>query len=247
MLVIEHLSKQLGVTRAIDNLSLRIEQGEIFGLLGPNGAGKTTLIRLIMGLLLPDAGSIRLFGQYAPGTTPVRQLIGYMPQALAVYPGLSVRENLLFFGHIYRLPNIELQHRIQEILAMVELSHKQDNLVSTLSGGMVRRVMLATALVHRPKLLILDEPTAGIDPLLRIRFWDWFDHMVQEGTSIIVTTHSLSEASRCGTVVFLRNGTLLEQGTPRALMDKYASPDLEAAFVAATTTHVPEHAREISQ
>ena len=116
---------------------------------------------------------------------------------------------------------------------MVELIQRKDDLVSELSGGMIRRVMLATALIHKPRLLILDEPTAGVDPLLRIKFWDWFAKMIDTGTSIIVTTHNISEASHCGNVVFLRDGKKLEQGTPQDLMNKFHTPDLEAAFVAA--------------
>lgn len=233
MLDIQNLSIRLGKTQAIDQLDLAIDEGQVFGLLGPNGAGKTTLIRAIMGLIAPGSGEIRMFGQHHPGATQIRGLIGYMPQQLAVYRGLSVLENLMFFGRMYRVANSELTRRATEILEMVELSGRRDDLVANLSGGMIRRVMLATAMIHHPRLLILDEPTAGVDPLLRIRFWDWFAQMVAAGTSIIVTTHNISEASRCGNVVFLRNGTMLEQGTPQQLMHKYQSEDLEAAFVEA--------------
>lgn len=234
MLEIHKLSKTLGKTLAIDQLDLTINEGEVFGLLGPNGAGKTTLIRTIMGLLRADKGEISLFGGLKPGTMEVRKLIGYMPQQLAVYRGLSVWENLLFFGRMYQAGGDELESRAAELLEMVELYPRKDDLVSDLSGGMIRRVMLATALIHRPRLLILDEPTAGVDPLLRIRFWDWFAEMVESGTSIIVTTHNISEASRCRNVVFLRNGRKLEQGTPQELMSKYQCSDLETAFVEAT-------------
>lgn len=234
MLNIHNLTKRYAQRSAIDNLQLDIGEGEVFGLLGPNGAGKTTLIRLVMGLVRPDQGEIKLFDRYRPGSDQSRQLIGYMPQQLSVYPGLSVLENVLFFGRIYQMRNHDLLQRALEVLQMVELEQRQDDLVSTLSGGMIRRVMLATALVHRPRLLILDEPTAGVDPLLRIKFWEWFGQMVAAGTSIIVTTHNISEAQRCGSVVFLRNGQKLEQGTPQQLMATYHSDNLEAAFVAAT-------------
>lgn len=236
MLEIQNLSKRLGNTLALDQLQLHINEGEVFGLLGPNGAGKTTLIRTIMGLVSADSGEIRLFGTHRPGSTEIRKLIGYMPQQLAIYRGLSIWENLLFFGHIYQINNRELIERCEEILNMVELYDRKDDLVSELSGGMIRRVMLASALIHRPRLLILDEPTAGVDPLLRIRFWEWFAQMVAAGTSIIVTTHNISEAARCQNVVFLRNGQKLEQGTPQQLMDKYHSENLESAFVEATRT-----------
>lgn len=239
MLEIQNLSKTLGKNLAIDQLDLTIKEGQVFGLLGPNGAGKTTLIRLIMGLIAADSGSIALFGAHKPGTVVVRKHIGYMPQQLAVYRGLSVRENVLFFGRMYGVEEASLGIRTDEILHMVELYERKDDLVSDLSGGMIRRVMLATALIHKPRLLILDEPTAGVDPLLRIRFWDWFAQMVAAGTSIIVTTHNISEASRCGNVVFLRNGKKLEQGTPQEIMDKYQSENLESAFVEVTRS-LPE-------
>lgn len=234
MLEITQLSKQLGHTLALNQFDLYIGEGEVFGLLGPNGAGKTTLIRVLMGLLRPTSGQVTLFDGHQPGSNLVRNQIGYMPQALSVYGGLSVWENILFFGRMYQMENSLLLERANTVLDMVELEKRKDDLVSTLSGGMVRRVMLATALVHSPRLLILDEPTAGVDPLLRIRFWDWFEEMVSAGTSIIVTTHNISEASRCHNVVFLRNGQKLEQGTPQSIMDKYGSTNLESAFVEAT-------------
>jgi ABC-2 type transport system ATP-binding protein len=233
MLMINHLSKQLGATLAVNDFSLDIEAGQLFGLLGPNGAGKTTLIRLIMGLLRSSSGEITLFDQYRPGDPAARNQIGYMPQQLAVYPGLSVLENLLFFGRLYQMEEDDLRGRAAELLEMVELTKVRDQLVATLSGGMVRRVMLATALIHRPRLLILDEPTAGVDPLLRIRFWEWFNAMVAAGTTLIVTTHNIAEARHCREVLFLRNGRLLEQGSPQSLNQKYGCDDLEAAFVAA--------------
>jgi len=238
MLSIQNLSKSLGQKRVIDDLNLEISAGDLFGLLGPNGAGKTTLIRMIMGLLPVSSGRITLFDQYSPGAAYARKRIGYMPQQLAVYSGLSVLENILFFGRIYQMPEAELRAKAEEVIHMVELTHAQNNLVATLSGGMIRRVMLASALVHRPRLLILDEPTAGVDPLLRIKFWQWFDDLVNAGTLIIITTHNISEAAHCHKVVFLREGVLLEQDTPAELIKKYNVSDLEDAFVAATRVKI---------
>ena len=234
MLEISDLSLKYGKNLVLNHLSLNIGEGEIFGLLGPNGAGKTTLIKTIIGLLKADAGNIRLFGQYSPGDKPVRKLIGYMPQNHAIYPGLSILENILFFGHMNEMSNSVLLQRANEVLEMVELDTRKNDLVSDLSGGMVRRTMLATALIHQPRLLILDEPTVGVDPLLRIKFWDWFSQMVKEGTSIILTTHNIDEATHCQSVVFLRNGEKLAEGSPQALMQQYHSDSLESAFVAAT-------------
>lgn len=246
MLSINALSKQFGRNHVLNDLHLDIAEGEVFGLLGPNGAGKTTLIRIIMGLLKPDGGDVQLFDKYRPGSIDARRQIGYMPQQLSVYPGLSALENVLFFGRMYHMAETDLQQRAIEVLQMVELMHRKDDQVSTLSGGMIRRVMLATTLVHRPRLLILDEPTAGIDPLLRIKFWDWFAKLVNAGTSIIVTTHNISEAERCQNVVFLRNGLKLEQGTPQELMASYQCSNLESAFVAATRIRAGDKSNEVA-
>lgn len=234
MLEIDQLTKNFGHKTVVDKLSLSITEGEIFGLLGPNGAGKTTLIRMLVGLLRPSAGNITLFGKFRPESSELRRFIGYMPQQLAVYSGLTVWENVLFFGRMYNMDEGDLQERAMAILQRVELAHRKDSLVSTLSGGMIRRVMLATAMVHNPRLLILDEPTAGVDPLLRIKFWEWFNALVNEGVSIIITTHNISEAAHCQQVVFLREGRLIERGRPQELMAKYSVENLESAFVSST-------------
>jgi ABC-2 type transport system ATP-binding protein len=234
MLDIRHVVKRYNGVTAIDGLSLAVPEGLIFGLLGPNGAGKTTLIRMITGLISPTAGEIRLFGSPSLRERSVRRNIGYMPQQAAIYPGLSVLENILFFGRLYHVAEDDLKQRAEELLQLVELTEKCDTVVADLSGGMVRRAMLATILIHRPALLILDEPTAGVDPTLRIKFWEWFQKLAASGISILITTHHIAEAVRCDEVVFLRNGRLLEQGTPATLMEKYGTEDLEYAFVEAT-------------
>ena len=195
---------------------------------------KTTLLRIIMGLLPPDGGKVSLFEQLSPGDSKAHARIGYMPQRLAIYPGLSVRENIRFFGQLYRVPPTALKARTDELLELVSLQHKADDRVADLSGGMARRTMLATALVHRPQLIILDEPTAGVDPLLRLRFWSWFRELRSTGASMIITTHHISEADACQRVAFLRQGRLLEQGTPEELKARYTCSSLEAAFVQAT-------------
>jgi ABC-2 type transport system ATP-binding protein len=236
MLKLNQVTRQFGKFTAVDHLELEISQGLIFGLLGPNGAGKTTLLRMIMGLIRPTFGNITLFNTYAPTDWEVREKIGYMPQQLAIYPGLSVLENILFFGRLYNSQDIKIKQRADEIIDMVELSGQRDNLVSSLSGGMVRRAMLATTLIHQPALIILDEPTAGVDPSLRLKFWQWFQTLADAGTSIIITTHHIAEADHCDRVVFLREGKILEQGPPNTLMKTYNAQDLEAAFVKAIET-----------
>jgi ABC-type multidrug transport system ATPase subunit len=239
MIEIEHLRKSYRGRPALHDLTLSIPEGRIFGLLGPNGAGKTTLLRLVMGLLRPDAGRIVLFGGLAPGSPAATRQIGYMPQQLALYEGLSVRENVRFYGHMYGLRGAELRARAQEVIARVELAARQHSLAGALSGGLMRRAMLASALVHRPRLLILDEPTAGVDPLLRLRFWEWFRRLAAEGITVLVTTHHISEASQGDEVLFLREGRILERGRPAELIARYAAADLEAAFVQATRAAVP--------
>jgi ABC-2 type transport system ATP-binding protein len=234
VLTLRNVRKKFGSFVAIDDMNLSIAPGMIFGLLGPNGAGKTTLLRMIMGLLAPTSGTITLFDRFSPESREARFKIGYMPQQLAVYQGLTVLENLLFFGRLYGLRGSALSRQADKILKMVELEKKAKEQVSHLSGGMVRRTMLATTLIHQPSLVILDEPTAGVDPALRIRFWKWFQQLSELGTSILITTHHISEASLCQDVVFLREGKLLEQGPPVELMNRYQSKDLEEAFVKAT-------------
>ena len=234
MIQLDQLSKRLGTVQAIDGITMAIPRAIVFGLLGPNGAGKTTLIRMLAGLITPTTGSITLFGDSAPGRPRALRRIGYMPQAAALYPGLSIRENLRFSGRLYGVAEPQLSRRSEEVLDLVELGQRRNDLVGTLSGGMVRRVMLASTMMHQPELLILDEPTAGVDPLLRLKFWEWFERLRQGGTTILVSTHHISEAVRCQRVIFLRLGRVLEDGPPRELMAKYRTNDLEAAFVEAT-------------
>ncbi len=221
-------------TVAVDQLTLHIPAGRIFGLLGPNGAGKTTLLRMIMGLIAPDAGQIRLFEGLEPGADACIRRMGYMPQNLALYESLTVEENVVFFGQLYGMPRDTLATRTREVLEQVDLWERRDTPAGELSGGMMRRAMLASAVVHGPQLLILDEPTAGVDPLLRISFWEWFGRLADEGTTLLITTHHISEAVRCQEVIFQRAGRVLDRGVPAALMERYKATDLEAAFVAAT-------------
>lgn len=234
MIALDQLSKSFGGRPVLHPLTLTIPQGRIFGLLGPNGAGKSTLLRIIMGLLKPDAGRVVLFGNLAPGDAEAARRIGYMPQQLALYEDLSARQNVRFFGRMYGMRGAALTARTDEVLERVALTAEAERPVRNLSGGMQHRVMLATALVHQPSLLILDEPTTGVDPSLRLRFWEWFEGLSREGASILVTTHHIAEAVHCQEVLFLREGSLLERGTPQALIERYGVSDLEAAFVQAT-------------
>lgn len=234
MIRIEEVTKRFGGVTALNHFSLDIDTGGVFGLLGPNGAGKTTLLRMIMGATPPDDGAITLFEGISPGDREASRRIGYMPQQLALYEGLTVEENVRFFGRLYGLEGPALLRATEEVLERVRMLERRGELVLGLSGGLMRRAMLATALVHGPRLLILDEPTAGVDPMLRLDFWNWFRDLASEGTTILITTHHIAEASHCHEVLFLREGRMLRRGTPAQLIDRYGATDLEAAFVQAT-------------
>src|SRR2546423_9775359 len=187
---VEGVAKRFGDIKALDGVTLRVRQGEIYGLLGPNGAGKTTLIRAIVGLIAPDAGTVTVLGRRLPHLDVLRQ-VGYMTQQAALYPGLSVAENVKFFAAINGV-----EDGVDDVLRFVRLDSRKDSVVANLSGGMRQRCSLACALVHKPKLLLLDEPTVGVDPQLRVQFWDSFRRMADEGTTIIVSSHVMDEAER---------------------------------------------------
>jgi len=220
------VEKRFGDIKALDGVTLRVRQGEIYGLLGPNGAGKTTLIRAIVGLIAPDAGSVAVLGRKLPDLDVLRQ-VGYMTQQAALYPGLSVGENVAFFAAINGV-----ESGVDEVLRFVHLDNRRDSVVANLSGGMRQRCSLACALVHRPKLLLLDEPTVGVDPQLRVEFWDSFRRMAAEGTTIIVSSHVMDEADRCQRLGLIQYGRLLTEGTPGEVRERGGSQNLEAAFLA---------------
>jgi ABC-2 type transport system ATP-binding protein len=223
------LVRTFGPLRALDGLDLEVAEGELVGLVGPNGAGKTTLIRVLAGLLRPDAGTARVLGQH-PGRA-VSASIGYMTQAPALYEDLPVRDNLMFFGRLFGLGTAEARARAEELEGLVALEGKERAPVRTLSGGMRQRTNLACAMVHRPRLLLLDEPTVGVDPVLRIRLWDHFRSLNAEGITILITTHVMEEAERCSRVAFLSDGRTIASGTPADLRDRAGATALEEAFL----------------
>ncbi len=222
--------RRFGPIVALDHLALQVPRGCTFGLIGPNGAGKTTFIRLVVGLDRPDAGSVRVLGHAMPDPS-VAPSIGYMPQADSLYVDLTARENLAFFGSVYGLKGPRLRRRIDEVLALVELEDVADRVVETMSGGMRRRLSLAVALVHEPELLVLDEPTVGVDPELRLVFWDHFARLAAEGRTVLISTHHLDEARRCQYLALLRAGQALAAGTPQELLARAGVDDMEAAFL----------------
>ncbi len=229
-----NLIKDFGSVHALDGLSLCIHEGETYGLLGPNGSGKTTFIRMIAGLVKPTSGQLRVLGHETPAeATRISSLIGYMPQLQALYNDLSIWENIQFFARIYGLNNSsERNHRVTEVLDLVELLPRKDSVVGTISGGMKQRVSLACALVHSPKLLLLDEPTVGVDPQLRQTFWGYFRTLNTQGVTIVVSSHVMDEADRCDRLGLVRAGRLLAVGTPTEIRQLAGNDNLETAFLA---------------
>jgi len=224
------LCKHFGPIRAVDGLDLAVQAGEIYGLLGPNGSGKTTLIRLLIGLLRPTSGRAAVLGQTMPDKAILSQ-VGYMTQTSALYDDLTVRDNVAFFAEMCGLPPAGSRARIAEVLELVDLQDRANSLVRTLSGGMKQRTSLAVALVHRPRLLLLDEPTVGVDPQLRVTFWSYFRRLAESGVTLIVSSHVMDEAERCDRLGFIRRGKLLAGGSAAALRAQAGAASLEEAFL----------------
>jgi len=221
------LSKHFGPIHAVDGVDMTVRAGEIYGLLGPNGSGKTTLIRLMIGLLRPTSGSVITLGQDMPNKAILAQ-VGYMTQASALYEDLTVRENVAFFAEMCGGAS---RARIDEVVALIDLQDRADSLVHTLSGGMKQRTSLACALVHHPRLLLLDEPTVGVDPQLRAAFWEYFRQLADEGVTLIVSSHVMDEAERCHRLGFIRQGKLLAEGSADELRTQASTATLEGAFL----------------
>jgi ABC-2 type transport system ATP-binding protein len=215
-IAISDLKFSYGHLKVIDGLSLQIPAGISFGLLGANGSGKTTLIRLMVGLLKPAGGSLKCLGK-TPSPAIARQ-IGYMPQLPSLYSELSVEQNIDFFAHIYGLRDKKRRlQRVAEVIKVIDLWEKRRTAVLNLSGGMKQRVSLGCAIVHNPPLLFLDEPTVGLDPDVRVRFWEFFDGLTHGGTTMVITSHTLDDAAHCQRLAFLRYGAIIAQGSPSEL------------------------------
>ncbi|HXA43290.1 MAG TPA: ABC transporter ATP-binding protein [Candidatus Solibacter sp.] len=212
--------------RALDGASLRIETGEIYGLLGPNGAGKSTLIRTLAGLLTADSGTVKVLGHTMPDLAALDQ-IGYMTQQPALYPDLSVEENVRFFAALYGRED----DGVQAALELVDLASRRQSIVATLSGGMRTRCSLACAVVHKPRLLVLDEPTVGIDPQLRAEIWGKLGEMAADGVTVVVSSHVMDEAERCQRLCLMRAGRILAEGTVAELKKLAGVKRLEDAFL----------------
>jgi ABC-type multidrug transport system ATPase subunit len=217
-IVAEELTRKFGARVAVDRVNLAIPRGDVFGLLGPNGSGKTTIIRMLCGVLGPTAGRA-LVGGYdvARETDQVKRTIGYVSQKFSLYPDLTVRENLDFYGDVYGVPPAEGRDRKRELLELCGLVGREPQLAGSLSGGLKQRLALACALIHRPSILFLDEPTAGVDPVARRMLWDLLFHLAQQGTTLFVTTHYMDEAERCSRVAYVYYGKLLVSGDPNSM------------------------------
>jgi ABC-2 type transport system ATP-binding protein len=221
------LHKHFGAIRAVDGVDMALAPGRIYGLLGPNGSGKTTLIRLLMGLASATSGKVRVLGVDMPSRSNLAR-VGYMTQSDGIYPELSVWENLSFFASLYGLTD---KARMIEALELVELDKRLGTPALDLSGGMRRRLSMACALVHKPAVIFMDEPTVGVDPALRVQFWTHFRELAAAGTTLVVSSHVMDEADRCDELLFIREGRCLAQGTPRELRKRGGSDNLETAFL----------------
>jgi ABC-2 type transport system ATP-binding protein len=217
---------------AVDHLDLAIHRGEVFGLLGPNGSGKTTTIRMLCGLLTPTAGHASVVGHdVAREADIVRTKIGYMSQRYGLYDDLTVYENLRFYATVYGLHGSQRARRLEAHMGAIGLSARRGQLAGTLSGGWKQRLALACATAHEPEMLFLDEPTAGVDPAARRAFWKSIYELASRGTTILVTTHYMDEASRCQRLAFLSRGHLIGLGTVAEILAQFNQPTIEDVFI----------------
>lgn len=216
---INNLFKDYGKLRALDNIILNVPEGTIYGLVGPNGAGKTTLIKTLVGTLKPTTGSVKVLGlDPLQDKWKLRKQIGYMPQTPALYDDLSAKRNILFFGEAQNVPDLE--KKADEILVFAELTDRANDLVRTFSGGMKKRVSLCCALIHQPKIVFLDEPTAAIDPHLKIQSWNLFRKLAKTGVTLFISTHLMDEALLCDKVTILGNGEIIAVDTPQKILER---------------------------
>jgi ABC-2 type transport system ATP-binding protein len=227
---VSNLKQSFGKSVVLENINLQVYRGEILGLLGPSGSGKTTLVKDIVGMNNPSNGEVKVFNTKIPSLDIVKN-IGYMAQSDALYEDLTAIDNLLFFAAVYGLRGKKARDRAEEVLSLVHLEKDAKKLVHNYSGGMKRRLSLAIALIHNPELLILDEPTVGIDPVLRKEFWEEFERLRSNGTTILITTHVMDEAEHCDRLALIRNGGIIALDTPNNLKKASGEATIEGAFL----------------
>jgi len=222
---VEGLVRGYGRIQVLQGLGMTVDEGSIYGLLGPSGCGKTTLLKVILGFLEPESGHVEVKGEI-PGSD-----VGYSPQEIALYPDLSIAETMRFHGRLHGMKSNQILSRQSWLIDFLDLP-EPNRPVGKLSGGQKRRVSLAVALLHEPSLLLLDEPTVGVDPELRARIWDHLQEIAANGTTIVITTHYIDEAGKANRVGLMRDGILLAEDTPQSVMDSQSSASLEEAFLA---------------
>jgi ABC-2 type transport system ATP-binding protein len=224
---VQDLSKSFGTVQAVNHVSIQIEQGHITGFLGPNGSGKTTTLRMLCGLLTPDSGSGRVLGLDFPTEAErIKRQTGYMTQRFSLYEDLTIEENLAFIARVYSLDRV--QQRVDETLAKLGLGDRRKQLAGNLSGGWKQRLALAASVMHEPMLLLLDEPTAGVDPQARREFWDEIHRLADDGITVLVSTHYMDEAERCHDIAYIFNGRLIARGTGAELIAQSGLVTFEA-------------------
>ena len=228
--VLRNINHSYGGKPILREIDLSISSGIIYGLLGPSGCGKTTTVKIMAGILEADNGSVHVLDEQMPKLSLMNR-IGYMAQSDALYPLLTAEENLVFFSGLYGIKKKQAEAKISEVMALVNLTGHRDKLVANYSGGMKRRLSLAMSLLHEPELLILDEPTVGIDPVLRKNIWNALYAMTEQGLSIIVTTHVMDEADKCHELAMMRDGRIIAQGTPLQLQQRIGVSNIEEAFI----------------
>ncbi|GAA0330082.1 ABC transporter ATP-binding protein [Bacillus carboniphilus] len=229
-IVVKNVSKKYGKKTVLKDIQLSIDSGQIYGFIGPSGAGKTTLVKMMVGMEKPDQGSIYVLNQKMPNLE-LLQRIGYMAQSDALYSELTGKENLSFFANLYKLKKGEREERLSYASDLVNLVDDLNTKVSAYSGGMKRRLSLAIALIQDPKILILDEPTVGIDPELRLNIWRELVRLKEAGKTIIVTTHVMDEAEKCDCIAMVRDGTIITSGSPQKLKEYYEANSFDEVFL----------------
>lgn len=219
-----------GGVKALKHINLELPEAKITGFIGPSGAGKTTLMKCIVGRLETTKGSVSVFGGQA-GTNELRRNVAYMTQELSIYPDLTVWENLIYFAKMRGQSRKDARATVKRLLETIDMPDKADTLISNLSGGQKQRVSLAVALIGEPKLMVLDEPTIGLDPALRDRLWQLFNRIASGGTTLIVSSHSMDEAGRCENLVLIREGEILAHSAPKEIMHRTNTSSVEKAFL----------------